>query len=55
MFQITFKTEDNKTLDCRLFGSGSTAILLAHMRPSDQTSWFEFAGCSPKWLSGAHV
>jgi pimeloyl-ACP methyl ester carboxylesterase len=30
-------------LDGRIFGSGSTGVILAHMRPADQTSWFPFA------------
>ena len=30
-------------LDGRLFGSGNTGVILAHMRPADQTSWFPFA------------
>jgi uncharacterized protein len=30
-------------LDGRVFGSGSIGVVLAHMRPADQTSWFEFA------------
>lgn len=31
------------TLDARIFGQGPTGVILAHMRPSDQTSWFPFA------------
>ena len=27
----------------RLFGSGPVGVILAHMRPADQTSWFPFA------------
>lgn len=27
----------------RVFGSGPTGVILAHMRPADQTSWFPFA------------
>jgi len=30
-------------LDTHVFGSGPTGVILAHMRPADQTSWFEFA------------
>ncbi len=30
-------------LDGRVFGDGSTGVILAHMRPADQTSWFPFA------------
>ncbi len=31
------------TLDGRVFGDGPTGIILAHMRPADQTEWFPFA------------
>lgn len=31
------------TLDARVFGSGRTGVILAHMRPADQTAWFAFA------------
>jgi pimeloyl-ACP methyl ester carboxylesterase len=31
------------TLDARVFGSGATGVILAHMRPADQTAWFPFA------------
>ena len=30
-------------LDGRVFGSGKTGVILAHMRPTDQTSWYPFA------------
>jgi pimeloyl-ACP methyl ester carboxylesterase len=30
-------------LDGRVFGDGETGVILAHMRPADQTSWFPFA------------
>lgn len=30
-------------LDGRVFGTGSTGVILAHMRPADQTAWFPFA------------
>lgn len=30
-------------LDGRVFGDGDTGVILAHMRPADQTSWFPFA------------
>ena len=43
MEQVTFKTEDNKMLDGRLMGQGTKGVLLAHMRPSDQTAWFDMA------------
>jgi len=31
------------TLDGRVFGHGETGVILAHMRPADQTSWYPFA------------
>jgi pimeloyl-ACP methyl ester carboxylesterase len=31
------------TLDARVFGDGARGVILAHMRPADQSSWFEFA------------
>jgi pimeloyl-ACP methyl ester carboxylesterase len=31
------------SLDGRLFGRGETGVILAHMRPADQTSWYPFA------------
>jgi pimeloyl-ACP methyl ester carboxylesterase len=30
-------------LDGRVFGDGDTGVVLAHMRPADQTSWFPLA------------
>ena len=30
-------------LDARVFGRGDTGVILAHMRPADQSSWFPFA------------
>jgi len=36
-------TSDGLELEARLFGQGSTYVVLAHMRPADMTSWFEFA------------
>lgn len=30
-------------LDARVFGDGDTGVILAHMRPTDQQSWFPFA------------
>jgi pimeloyl-ACP methyl ester carboxylesterase len=35
--------EDPIVLDGRVFGDGPTGVILAHMRPADQTSWFPFA------------
>jgi pimeloyl-ACP methyl ester carboxylesterase len=35
--------EDPIVLDARVFGRGKTGVILAHMRPADQSSWFPFA------------
>jgi len=35
--------EDPIVLDARVFGDGETGVILAHMRPADQSSWFPFA------------
>ena len=40
---VTFATPDGLTLEGTLFGEGGNSIILAHMRPADQTSWFSFA------------
>lgn len=40
---VSFETPDGVTLEGRLFGDGSTAVVLSHMRPADQRSWFAFA------------
>lgn len=40
---VTFETADGLVLEGREFGSGSTAVILAHMRPANMESWFEFA------------
>jgi len=41
---ISFLTEDNFTIKGRLFGSGETAVVFAHMFPNDQRAWWGFAG-----------
>ena len=41
--EVTFMTEDNVELNGNIFGSGKKWIILSHMFPTDQTSWFEFA------------
>lgn len=41
---VTFTTSDGIKLGGNIVGNGSTAVILAHMRPVDQTSWKEFAG-----------
>ena len=42
---VTFRTSDGVTLAGRLFGpAGATeGVVLAHMLPADQTSWYPFA------------
>jgi len=41
--EVEFSTADGIILSGHLFGSGDSAIVLAHMYPADQTSWFDFA------------
>jgi pimeloyl-ACP methyl ester carboxylesterase len=40
---VSFTTEDNVTIKGRLFGSGDTAVVFAHMYPNDQQAWWGFA------------
>lgn len=40
---VSFEATDGVRLEGRLFGDGSAAVVLSHMRPADQTSWFGFA------------
>ncbi len=42
---VTFDTADGVTLAGRLFGpaSATSGVVLAHMLPADQTSWYPFA------------
>ena len=40
---VTFESRDGVRLEGRLFGHGSTGVVLSHMRPADQRSWFAFA------------
>lgn len=40
---VAFSSSDGVALEGRLFGDGSTAVVLSHMRPADQRSWFDFA------------
>jgi pimeloyl-ACP methyl ester carboxylesterase len=35
--------EDPVALNGRVFGDGPVGVILAHMRPADQTAWFPFA------------
>jgi pimeloyl-ACP methyl ester carboxylesterase len=43
--ELTFESSDGVTLAGRLFGpeQGTAGVVLAHMFPSDQSSWFPFA------------
>ncbi len=40
---VTFTAADGVALAGRLFGEGTVGVVLAHMRPADQSSWFPFA------------
>ena len=40
---VSFPSSDGVELEGRLFGDGGTAVILSHMRPADQRSWFAFA------------
>jgi pimeloyl-ACP methyl ester carboxylesterase len=40
---VSFMSSDGIELEGRLFGEGTSAVVLSHMRPADQTSWFAFA------------
>ncbi len=40
---VTFPSTDGITLEGRLLGEGSVGVVLSHMRPSDQTAWWDFA------------
>lgn len=47
-FSTTPVADDSKrgepvVLRGRLFGNGPTGVILAHMRPADQTAWFPYA------------
>lgn len=40
---LTFTTEDGVVLGGHLFGSGNSGVILAHMYPANQTSWYATA------------
>ena len=40
---VSFTTEDGIALSGHLFGSGTSGVVLAHMYPADQTSWYPTA------------
>lgn len=41
--EVTFTTEDGIDINGNIFGSGNRWVILSHMFPTDQTSWFDFA------------
>jgi predicted alpha/beta-hydrolase family hydrolase len=41
--KVTFSAADGVSLGGHVFGSGHSGIVLAHMYPADQTSWFATA------------
>jgi pimeloyl-ACP methyl ester carboxylesterase len=40
---VSFRSTDGVRLSGRLFGHGSVGVVLSHMLPADQTSWWDFA------------
>jgi pimeloyl-ACP methyl ester carboxylesterase len=40
---VEFTSADGVHLEGRLFGDGTSAVVLSHMRPADQTSWYGLA------------
>jgi pimeloyl-ACP methyl ester carboxylesterase len=40
---VSFTTDDGVTLRGHVFGSGRESVILAHMYPADQTSWYATA------------
>jgi uncharacterized protein len=41
--EISFTTADGVTLDGHLFGNGQAGVILSHMYPADQSSWYPTA------------
>ena len=41
--ELIVATSDGLELEARVWGEGDTYVVLAHMRPADMTSWFDFA------------
>src|SRR5680860_883237 len=41
--RIVFTSEDGVELSGYLFGSGDTVLILSHMYPADQSSWYSIA------------
>lgn len=42
--RVSFRSVDGFALGGRIFGSGTRGVILSHMYPSDQSSWFDEAG-----------
>jgi pimeloyl-ACP methyl ester carboxylesterase len=40
---VSWESDDGTRIEGRLFGNGSVGVVLAHMFPADQTSWYDFA------------
>lgn len=40
---VTFRSPDGVMLAGRVFGNGSVGVVLSHMLPADQESWWDFA------------
>jgi len=40
---VTFTSADGVKLEGRVFGDGPVGVVLSHMLPADQTSWWDFA------------
>jgi pimeloyl-ACP methyl ester carboxylesterase len=40
---VRFESSDGVPLEGRVFGDGTAGVVLSHMRPSDQTSWWDLA------------
>lgn len=40
---VRFRAADGVPLEGRMFGSGDVGVVLAHMRPGDQSQWLQFA------------
>jgi pimeloyl-ACP methyl ester carboxylesterase len=40
---VSFPSTDGVTLEGRVFGDGTSAVVMSHMLPADQRSWFDLA------------
>jgi pimeloyl-ACP methyl ester carboxylesterase len=41
--EVSFTTEDSIDINGNIFGTGNKWVILSHMLPTDQRSWFSFA------------